>query len=89
VTGIHHVDAGEFDIVPSPGEPKVMRDVDGVLYQAVYGGAGIARYDPAVGEVETLAWIGADVTHPSVLNAHCSEPLSTSYAYTRLSSLPT
>ncbi|MFB6295841.1 MAG: hypothetical protein ABEH66_03250, partial [Halobacteriales archaeon] len=48
VTGIHHVEEGEFETVTAPGEPKVMRAVDGRLYQGVYGGAGIARYDPEV-----------------------------------------
>jgi hypothetical protein len=70
VTAIHDVDAGECDIVTSPGEPKVMRVVDGVMYQAVYGGAGIARYDPDVGEVETLAWIGDDQNRPRGMHYH-------------------
>ncbi|MFB6295856.1 MAG: hypothetical protein ABEH66_03325 [Halobacteriales archaeon] len=70
VTGVHGVDAGEFEQFTSPGEPKVMRVVDGRLYQAVYGGAGIVEYDPETGESRELAWIGTEQNRPRSMHYH-------------------
>jgi hypothetical protein len=70
VTGILHVEDGGFDVIPTAGEPKVMRAVAGRLYQAVYGGAGIVAYDPGAGGVEELAWIGHEQNRPRTMHYH-------------------
>lgn len=70
VTGIHHVESGEFDQVPTAGEPKVIRALDGRIYQAVYGGAGIVEYDPETGENRELAWIGEEQNRPRSMHYH-------------------
>ncbi|MFB6295721.1 MAG: hypothetical protein ABEH66_02645, partial [Halobacteriales archaeon] len=70
VTGVHHVDAGEFEQFLTAGEPKVMRFVDGRVYQAVYPGAGIVEYDPGTGERRDLAWIGEQQNRPRSMHYH-------------------
>jgi outer membrane protein assembly factor BamB len=70
VTGVHGVDSGDFEQFPTPGEPKVMRALDGRVYQAVYGGAGIVEYDPETGESRELAWIGEEQNRPRSMHYH-------------------
>lgn len=70
VTDVHHVMGDGRDRFISPGEPKVMCDVDGLLYQGIYGGAGIAEYDPETGDMRELAWVGHEQNRPRDLQYH-------------------
>lgn len=67
-TVIYRPATGDRDVVLTPGEPKVMCSIDGLLYQAVYGGAGLVEYDPGTGESRELAWIGDDQNRPRALH---------------------
>ncbi|MFB6295839.1 MAG: PQQ-binding-like beta-propeller repeat protein [Halobacteriales archaeon] len=70
VTAVHHTATGDRDTFLTPGEPKVMCSVEGTLYQAVYGGAGLVAYDPGTGESRELAWIGEGQNRPRALHHH-------------------
>jgi outer membrane protein assembly factor BamB len=69
-TEVHHVATGERETFLTPGEPKVMCSVGGLLYQAVYGGAGLVEYDPEAGESRELAWIGEEQNRPRAMHYH-------------------
>lgn len=61
---VHDPETGEQSQFRTFGEPKAMTEVDGTLYQAIYPGAIIAKYDPASGNVTRTATVDHQQNRP-------------------------
>ncbi|WP_225333337.1 hypothetical protein [Halomicrobium urmianum] len=61
---VHDVDEGSTTQFRTYGEPKAMTAVDEELYQAIYPGAIIAKYDPTTDEVTQTASVGKEQNRP-------------------------
>ncbi len=61
---VHDPETGDQTQLRTYGEPKAMTAVDDILYQAIYPGGIIAKYNPSSGEVTRTATIGHQQNRP-------------------------
>lgn len=61
---VHDPETGDRTQFRTYGEPKAMTSVDGVLYQAIYPGGIVAKYDPATGDVTRTATVDHQQNRP-------------------------